>query len=313
MLTPEQIESHNRSITGSKVGVILSVSPFQSRYGLWAEMTGLVERVDVSTERMRFGNYAEHMIDQIVEHEFGWTVEPGPAEGKTQEKYPMFYGLIDRFRTDCEPRRVLEYKNIDRIQLPAWEDEGPPAYYEAQCRFYSILWKMPCTLVAVFGGNTVRTYDFERDEQVEAYIIRECLKFWDMVQNMEAPPVDGKGVTTTALAKLYPGNKLALIDGDGSAEELIRRRELFSAVEKRAKERKEAYSNELKSIIGEHEGILCASGIKATWKKTKDGVTFDEKRFADENPKLYEKYIIPKPGHRRFLCNIPKKLKEIAS
>ena len=166
---------------------------------------------------------------------------------------------------------------------------------------------LPAIVVALFGGNHVEKYELPRNKQVEDYILSECIQFWDDLQNMRAPQPDGKDSTSNALARLYPESKLDLVDGDGSVEEWIMKQEVFSAVEKRAGERKEAYTNKIKAVMGEHQGIVCPSGVKATWKQIKDGAKFDEKAFAAANPELYQKYVIPKPGYRRFLISLPGK------
>jgi len=314
MLTPEQLEKHNTSITGSKVASILGISPFKSRYLLWAEMTGLAEVNDISTERMRMGSYAEAAIDEYCKHELGWQIRKGNHTGKTHKDYPQFFGLIDRFKIENGKRTaIIEYKNIDSLFKAQWQD-GPPAHYEAQCRFYSILYDLPCILVAVFGGNSAEVYHIERNAEIETFIINECLKFWDMVQTMTAPEPDGSSTTADALAKLYPQNSLDMIDGNSSIETLINRYSLYAAIEKRAEEKKNEFGNKIKAIIGEHEGVVCESGAKATWKLTKPSAKFDEKQFAADNPELYQKYVCVRPGYRRFNCTPAKpNTKQIAA
>ena len=46
--------------------------------------------------------------------------------------------------------------------------------------------------------------------------------------------------------------------------------------------------------------------ILLTWKSGKDKTSFDSKRFAEENPDLYEKYCKTVPGARSFLLKKPK-------
>jgi putative phage-type endonuclease len=306
MLTEKQLEKHNACITGSKVGAILGVSPFQSKYQLWAQMTGLVEREDFSSERMRMGNYAEAMTDEVVVGEKGWAVIGCKAEGLEHPDYPWMWGLIDRFRLDKNLIRdaILEYKNIDRMFLKDWDNDGVPAYHEAQCRLYSMIHDLPCILVVVFGGNTVRYYEIDRDKKIEAYILGECKKFWQSIQDMEAPEPDGSDSTGDALARLYPENSIVMLEGDQSIEDLIVDREKWRLVEAEAKARKSEAGNKIKAAISDNEGVMCPSGVKATWKLTKSSVKFDEKQFAEDDPECYNKYLVQKPGYRRLHINV---------
>jgi len=301
MLTEEQLKIHNKSITGSKIASIIGISPFKSKYQLWAEMTGLVETEDISSERMRMGNYAEDMIDNVVRGEFGWEVEQEKDSGKQHHDYDFMFGIIDRFKVVDDMRvAILEYKNIDGMQLKQWEEDGCPPYYETQCRFYSILYDLPCILIAVFGGNTVRHWEFERNAKIEAYLLRESLKFWDDIQNKIAPEPDGSESTGNAIAKLYPANNLDLLDCGDDISALIVQRERFRYAESKAKEFKQEAGNKIKATIGDHEGIVCPDGTKATWKLTKSTVKFDEKQFAEDNEELYKRYLVTKPGYRRL-------------
>jgi predicted phage-related endonuclease len=310
MLTEKQLERHNACITGSKIGAILGLSPFKSRFMVWAEMTGHAVPEEYSSERMRMGNYAEVMMDEVCRGEWGWTVERGDQDGKEHAEYPFLFGLNDRFKVEGIVRtNVLEYKNIDRMFLKDWDTYGVPAYYEAQCRFYSMLYDLPCILIAVFGGNTVRKWTFERSEKIESYLLKEALAFWETVQNDEAPEPDGSESTATALTLMYPKNNAEILPAGDDVEQLIIQREKFRLIEKRSKDFKDAAGNKIKAQIGDADGLVCDSGAKATWKLTKSGVKFDEKQFAEDNPEQYKKYLVQKPGHRMFLCKPTKETK----
>lgn len=47
--------------------------------------------------------------------------------------------------------------------------------------------------------------------------------------------------------------------------------------------------------------------ILATWKNDSDGVQFDKEKFEEENPALFNKYLIPKSGVRKFLPKLKEK------
>jgi predicted phage-related endonuclease len=279
---------------------------------VWAEMTGHAVPEEYCSERMRMGNYAEAMIDEVCRGEFGWHVEKiKEDEGWLQHAKHSFIGCFpDRYKIEsAKATRVLEYKNIDKMFLKEWDENGVPPTYEAQCRFESMNSGLDCTLVAVFGGNTVRKWEFPRSEKIEAYLLKEALAFWETVQNNEAPEPDGSESTAKALTLMYPKNNAETLPAGDDVEQLIIQREKFRLIEKRAESFKDAAGNKIKAQIGDADGVVCDSGAKATWKLTKSGVKFDENQFAEDNPEQYKRYLVQKPGHRMFLCKPTKEIK----
>jgi len=60
--------------------------------------------------------------------------------------------------------------------------------------------------------------------------------------------------------------------------------------------------------MSDSEAIVDGNGtVLLTWKSGKDKTSFDSKRFAEENPDLYDKYCKTVPGSRSFLL---KKIKQ---
>ena len=73
-------------------------------------------------------------------------------------------------------------------------------------------------------------------------------------------------------------------------EKIIEVKKQFKEIEKKKRE----LENRLRAAIGDEPGI---GGI-ATWKQSKNKRVFDKNSFRDEEPDLYEKYIIEQPGSR---------------
>ena len=72
---------------------------------------------------------------------------------------------------------------------------------------------------------------------------------------------------------------------------------------KAGKEAKESLDVLIKNAIGEAAALRSAdrSRILATWKNSKDKLSFNKTQFAIDNPSLYERYTSMTPGSRRFL------------
>lgn len=312
LLTIEQLEKHNKYITGSKVASILGISPYKSKWQLFAEMHGDIAVENVSTTRMKMGSYAEVSMTQYCEKELGWNLIEGPENGKFHPKYPFLWGLVDRLQRNAnkELSCVVEFKNVDKFQRSMWIDENglitPPDYYQAQLYFYMQLWDLPGRFFTVFGGNEPVVVDLPRNLEIEEFIIEECCKFWDDLQNDRYPEPDGSESCTQTLAKMFAGNDDKMIFG--TQESLIAAQEYEQArqAEKEAEERKNLAGNKLRAAIGNHTGLVLPDGGKVTWKMSKDRLRFDEKRFTTENPELAKKYYDIVPGYRTLRVSLGK-------
>lgn len=313
MLTVEQLENHNKFITGSKVAGILGLpGAYQSRYELFAQMKGYIPGNGEVTERMEAGDCMELGIAEWCKRKYGWKLLKGPKEGVFHPDYPFLYGLVDRIQIDksCsyfttyydlasnKGLAVIEFKNVDKFMQKFWED-GPPEYLKSQLFFYMNVLNLPGRMVACFGGNHLEKYDLPRDLVVESFIIRKCRQFWDDLQNDRWPDPDNSESCTETLKVLYnnPSEKMEV--GNQALLEVAEKRERFRLEEKKAKGEKELFENQLKETIGNNAGIVFDNGGKVTWNKTKPKTpVFNEKQFEIEYPDLYKRFLHLPPGHR---------------
>jgi predicted phage-related endonuclease len=62
------------------------------------------------------------------------------------------------------------------------------------------------------------------------------------------------------------------------------------------------YEEAIKKYLADHDTLKDKSGkVLATWKESKGAEGFDKKRFIDEHPILYKKYITIGEPIRKFL------------
>jgi len=81
-------------------------------------------------------------------------------------------------------------------------------------------------------------------------------------------------------------NKDVMLDTDLETVEIYKELRALREVQKELKEKQEVLENKLKLIIGENEGIVDI----ATWK-TQEKNRFNTKKFEEEHPEEYKKYI----------------------
>jgi hypothetical protein len=70
---------------------------------------------------------------------------------------------------------------------------------------------------------------------------------------------------------------------------------------KQLDDRETELTDAVKIAMRDCERIETGTGALFTWKASKDSTVFDMDRFKSENPELHQKYLIEKPGSRRFL------------
>ena len=296
-------KEHNSIITGSKVGAIIGVNEYCSAYTMFARMKG-VELWPEQTMKMRAGQYAEEMIEKWCKEEWGWDVQRPPEAFKTHPNYNFLGGSVDRLRKDQNGKfdAILEFKNVSR----SWE--VVPSYYEAQCRFYSILWDLPAILVACFGGCDFQSFEIPRDKTIEKFLLDKCLAFWENLQADIWPEPNASRETYTSIKARYPTHTDALTkEGNADLQNIFDKYIHYAGMEKKDAEAKQLYQNKLCNALGYHEQMVFPDGSSFSWKKTKDRKKFDSKTFEIEHTDLYQKYLTTTEGARVFRTKEAKK------
>jgi putative phage-type endonuclease len=307
MLTPWQLKKHNESITASKIAAIIGISPWSTPFSLYQEMAGEISSDMQETERMKLGSYMEPVLHAYCEKEFGWKLVEVPEVGKEHPEHPFLWCLPDRLKLTYGPEYVVEFKNVDSMFRREWDDEGPPEYYKSQVHFQSMIYNLPGVIVACFGGNEIKYWEIERDQEIEGFLLFEALKFWKRLQDKQPPDTDGHAATSEALKRLFPRSSGTLLEGPPELKELaIAIKRDLSTQMSNLQDEKDALANRLKVAIGENDGLIWSDGTKVTWKKDKDRLEFDEETFKLEHPDIYEQYQKTRTGSRRFLISLGK-------
>jgi predicted phage-related endonuclease len=137
-----------------------------------------------------------------------------------------------------------------------------------------------------------------------------AFKFWnDHVVPKEPPQVDESESAAEMLARLYNRADLDLLPSSEEVERLVKMAENQKAFLKVAEDNVRYAENQLKAIIGDHEGVEGEWG-RLTWRKTKDRHDIDYKSIVAETAiptELILKHTRTKPGYRRFLYQPAKK------
>lgn len=306
------LEIRRTGIGSSDAAAAIGLNPYQSQLELWMQKTGksnLLPAIDPNddTSPMFWGTMLEPIVAAHYTKRTGNKVRRVNAVLQHSE-HPWMLANVDREVVGSSEVQILECKTAGIHGARLWRD-GVPEYVQLQVMHQLAVTGHRAADVAVLvGGQELRIFRIERDEALIAQLITLEKQFWDMVQQGIAPTGDGSDSSDLALRCLFPsdaGTQVDLSDDqelNATFEELLQVRIDLDAAQKH-----EARLRQLiQMYMGEASKALFASGGSVTWKRSKDGLTFNTSKFVQAHPTLAERFMTPKPGSRRFCVYEPE-------
>lgn len=253
----EWLAARNSGVGASESAALFGLSPWLSEFALWAEKSGAIPREDSGSEAMRWGLLLEAPIATAYGDDTGrklWT-PPNPYCVAVDRAMEFLRATPDRWIIEAEGhdgRGVLEIKNVDGSKSGQWE-EGPPIHVQVQVQHQLAVTGFTWAAVAaLIGGNRLKTWDVERNEDFINELRAKVAEFWARVQAKEAPSADGSEATARAIKALHPrdnGQEVALPD---EAAQWWAALEAAKEAEKAAKAAKTEAENKLRAAIGDN-------------------------------------------------------------
>ena len=269
-----------------------------SLFKLWSEKTGLYLTDDIDNAILLRGRVMEKYVCEFYELHLGegcklW--EEGLTWHPTR---PRIFGTPDRLVEKDGVRFGMDAKT--RRFRYGWGDSHTtdvPLDVEIQMRVYMEIFDAPYWDIAtLFSLDDFRVYRLERDKQLGEAILDVAEAWWSKHVEAEVPPdVDATDACKAVLTSMNPRVKdepprVATVAEKDLHEKLV-------SVKKQIKhldvERREM-ENLLRAKIGDDSGI---AGV-ATWKQSKPRKVFDKDSFREKHPKLYDEFVVEKPGNR---------------
>jgi putative phage-type endonuclease len=230
-------------IGASESASIQGISPWVSRYALWALKTKRITPQDLSDNEAVFwgkrlewpiiAGYAERTKRAVVpfallirsirwpwllatpdalttdDEEARKNAHPlnrciGAMRRLLRQKRHVPFELIAEFEALAVGWFPLQVKNIGLGSAEHWH-EGAPDYYRVQCQQEALLLgKARCSAGALVAGQALIWEDVLRDELSDRRIVNLGRTFWqDYVQADVSPMVDGSSSTTVALKGVW--------------------------------------------------------------------------------------------------------------
>lgn len=285
-------------IGGSDAGTIVGDNPWKSPYALWLEKTGQLVPEDISgTDPVYWGT----TLEDIVAREFTKRTGKRVRRCGTMQSNDVPWMLANVDRLIIGEKAGLECKTTNAFNIKAWQDDGLPNAYYWQCQHYMMVTGLSAWYIAVLIGG--QHYDYKRiprnDDDID-YLAQKEKEFWDRVQTMTPPPIDGSRSTTEAIQDQYPGGQTEPVELPQEAAEALALIDNAKAERKHLDDVIMTQENVIKCLMGDDE-IATIGDRKVTWKNQKGRIAVDTKKLKKEFPDVYEACMKQGKPTRRFL------------
>lgn len=302
--TQSDIETDRHTYVGcSDIGTIMGVNPWKSAYTLWAEKTGKLPVEDISDKpAVWWGHQEEELVAKWFTKETGIRVQRSNYRYYIKEM-PYFSGHIDRLLLDRTAG--LEIKTTSVRNKTAYAEGDIPDSHYWQCMGYMALTGLDTWYIATKQDQTVYISKIQRNEEDIEKLLDAVQNFWKCVTDGIPPQTDGTESTTDTLERIFTPtrpDKIYLSDDTDTVLAALAEKEAQMKV---LKKEIEALKNDIKSEMGESE-LAESEGYIVTWKSYASE-RFDSKRFKEEHPDTYKRYITYTEGRRFTLKERNKK------
>lgn len=285
----EWLRYRKQGIGGSDVSCLLGINKWKSEIELWLDKTNQTNDPVEENEAMQWGTIMEPIIRNHFAEVTGKTVVELKAMLQHPE-HPFMLADVDGVTVDDSGNpAILEIKTASEFKRSDWE-EGVPAYYQTQVQHYLCVTGIQKAYVAVLiGGNSFRIFEVDADAEIQDMLIAVEKNFWNKVQNMIRPEMDGSDAAKNLLDSLYRGGIEETIVMPDDAIEYVDAYIEACAEEDNAKAKKQDAANHIKEIMGDYDKATCL-GHSISWKPV-SSERLDSKALKEAEPEIYAKYV----------------------
>ena len=293
----EWLEYRKRGIGGSDAAVVCGISRYKSPVELWMEKTDQMPYQEAG-EAAYWGTQLEALVRDEFTKRTGIEVIQ-PHQLLQSEEHPFMLANLDGICQHPELGTcVFEAKTASAFKASEWENDIPDQYALQIAHYLAVTGYAGAYIAVLIGGNTFRWKFVERDETLISLLIQLEEEFWNHVEELVPPVLDGSDGSTKFIAERFPNSvpksQIALPE---SAAELLLQYDLACEKLETITEQKQEAENLLKQMLGQNEVGTIGDRV-VTWKSMSQE-RLDSKTLKAEHPTLYKKYA-NKTSYRRF-------------
>lgn len=294
------LDARRRGIGGSDALAVLGLSPYSSRYVVWADKSGLLPERDDS-EAMKWGRLLEPVIAEQFTEETGVQTSACGLMRHVDRGWQL--ASVDRLTADSG---ILEIKTTSVYKAGDWDDDQVADAAEAQLQHYlAVTGFEHGYAAALIGGQRLEIRHVERDERLISLLIEAEAELWDMVQAGTAPALDGSEATARALAQLYPwADPEVAVELSEDGVSALREYVELGKQAKDIKERRDAAKNLVCGELGDAMTGRIDGQDVVTWKNTG---SFDEDQLAESAPDIAAEFteLVPRLDRKTLAAAHP--------
>lgn len=306
------LEVRKHGIGSSDAAAAVGLNPYQSQLELWMDKTGRSNPwIQINPDDETSPTYWGHILEPIVAAHYskrtGFKVRR--CNAVLQHPHPTLHFMlanIDREVIGSPEAQILECKTAGINGARLWRD-GVPEYVELQVLHQlAVTGKQAADVAVLLGGQDLKIYRIERDEQKIKKLIELEAHFWQLVQNDMPPPVDGTESSEMALRALYPEDSGETLDFTQDLilsdlyRQLITLRESIAVDAAQAQLIKQQIQQAMGNASKAQLEGLSGSGF-ITWKKSADRIQLNQSALLQDHPELLQQYPMLVKGSRRFV------------
>ena len=290
-------EIRKQGLGGSDAGIVMGLNPWRTRLELWQEKTGRAEPTDLSDiESVQWGIHLEQPIAEEYTRRTGRKVRRVNRTIK-HGKYEFIQGHIDRKLESV--MAGLEIKTVGIRSAHLWGEEGSeeiPAHYRAQVVHYLAItgWAF-WDVAALIGGQNLRIFTVDRDEEEIRDLIRKEVDFWQDHVVADTPP---EPIETREASMLYPASDPdSTVEADVLIQTEIQSAKKISCKIDELKKSLDRHKATIQNAMGAAEFMIDHAGKKlASWKSSTRN-DLDKRALKAARPELWEEF--PKTSNVR--------------
>lgn len=276
------LQDRAEGLSASEVAAAVGLSPYDSRYSMWARKVGILPPA-TENRAMRRGRTMEPFIAAEYALETGRElVDLGRYTLVRSAAHPFLSCTPDRLIRPVDARGVgvLEIKSVRNRD--AWASGSVPEHYRIQLLMnlavLELRWGVLCGYIS--GTDEIIPVEIERNDDVLEALIEEAAEFHEMVLAGRAaiargeepttfPDPDASEATREALQARYrtevSQDQVPTLEGP-DALELEERLVVAGRASKEAAKAYDEAKTMAMSLVGERPEVRFPGGTRVTWK-----------------------------------------------
>lgn len=289
------MEAKKFRIGSSDIAALIGENPYKTQVDVWMTKTGRAPKFEGNFDTER-GELLEPVIAAYFTRHTGMEVRQETENHQTGS----CIARTDYTYTMGEGKGILECKTTAQ-KVNA---QNMPSMWYVQAQFQAAIMNrlghnVNEVSIAWLSGSLAFDFEmFQADRELgeKLLTIAEDWVQKHLIQDIAPDPVNFNDIIS-----LHPKSNGNAIEAEGELEIAVKN---LTERHRQYKEAELLYQDakqEVQAMMKDAEKVTLEGRTVVTWKNNKDSVRFDEKTFRQLHEKMYQRYLIEKPGARVFL------------